>query len=182
VPTIRTLAATALVLICGAIDLYGLTSCSTNAPIGDVSGGASSGLILAGVALGGVETGGVASLIAGVIAVGVAGLSFAKHTAATVPTGSISEAPSASRLCPDGVNRNSVIHMTLRTTSVVLIVGAMLASIAGVIVAFQMVIIANANQNVPDILPTLIVDFLVLTTLLLGVATAIRKKLARCDS
>jgi hypothetical protein len=67
--------------------------------------------------------------------------------------------------------------MNLRTVAVILTVGAMLASIAAGIVAFQMSIIANANQNVPGIMPTLIVDFLLLTVLLLGVAAVMRRKL-----
>jgi hypothetical protein len=54
---------------------YGFNSCNTNKLIADVGlGAAGGGAILAGLALGGIITGGVASLIAAVIAVGVAGL------------------------------------------------------------------------------------------------------------
>lgn len=68
-------------------------------------------------------------------------------------------------------------QLNLRTTVAIVTVGAMISSIAGGIVAFQMLIIANADKTVPDIVPTLIVELLLLTVLLMGLATALRRKL-----
>jgi hypothetical protein len=54
---------------------YGFNSCNTNKLIADVGlGSAGGGVILAALALGGVASGGVSTLIAAVLALGIAGL------------------------------------------------------------------------------------------------------------
>jgi hypothetical protein len=54
---------------------YGFNSCNTSKLIADVGlGSAGGGVILAGLALGGVVSGGASTLVAAVLAVGVAGL------------------------------------------------------------------------------------------------------------
>jgi ABC-type antimicrobial peptide transport system permease subunit len=67
--------------------------------------------------------------------------------------------------------------MTRRTGVVLAKIGALVAAIAGVIVAVPMAFAVNSGEPVPVYLPSLIVVSLLLTAALLGLATTMQRKL-----
>ncbi|KAA9106340.1 hypothetical protein [Microbacterium rhizomatis] len=68
-------------------------------------------------------------------------------------------------------------QMKPRINIAIVTIGAMIASATGGVIAFQMLLVANANEPVPAFVPPLIVVALLTTVALLAWAAALQKKL-----